>query len=171
MSSTIAPGAPSVIEIQGNGVTARATIALATVTRRGVWNAKMSASAVAEKKRVKKLREQYSAEEWPGLHAAPGDAEVFTTPEGIEASGALCSEIIGETLQSLRLTHDDGTVEQVDRAGAALALDRHGLLQAFGLQIIQAHAVRPSRPSSPEYSGGEGASSTSSANSTSSPTT
>ena len=125
MSSTIAPGAPSVIEIKGNGVTARATIALATVTRRGVWNARMTATAIAEKKRVKKLREQYSAEEWPGLHAAPGDEEVFTTPEGIEASAALCTQIIDETLQSLRLTHDDGTVEQIDRAGAAFAI-AHG---------------------------------------------
>ena len=169
MSSSIAAGAPRVVEVEGGGVSARATIVLATVTRRSVWTSRMTAERIAERKRVRKLREEYSAEDWPELHSTDGDA--YQTPEGIEASGVVCGQIVSETVQSLRITSSDGTVEQVDGAGAARALDAHGLLQLFGVAVIQAHSVRPSRPSSPASSGGEGESSTSSAASTSSPTT
>lgn len=166
MGSTITVGAPEPVEIEGNGVTARATIALAPTSRRGVWVAMIQREQVAERRRMRELKSTYSAEDWPEIHAGE-----YTTPEGIEASAALWSAIVAETVQSLRLTYADARVEQVTGPQAAAALDRAGLLQVFGMRVLAAHAMRPSTPSSPESSGGEGQTSASSASSTSSPTT
>lgn len=118
-----------------------------------------------ERQRLLVLRQHFTAEEWPELHARK-----FTTPEGFASLSLFVRRVFADAVKEMRLVAGGVVLQRVEGPAAYDLADRLNVWMEIGLRIRNEAALRPPRPSSPASSDATGEGETSSVNSPNSTT-